>query len=117
MAHWPDWRGRHVEEVVAYPVQQLHTISDLPVVLYEEAVEGGIVGHREVAEVLAERRVAERIRSAARRQVAVDRRECVFEPFAAHAVVGDELRIDAGLEAVRPANERHVVDDLPDSLI
>ena len=57
-------RRRHVEQVVAQAVEQLHPRRHLPVVLHEEPVERRVVAGRQVAEVLLQRGVAERRRAA-----------------------------------------------------
>src|SRR6185503_9354383 len=109
-------RRRNIEEVVAHAVEQLEVRRELPVVLDEKAVEGRRVAGGEVAEVLTEGGVAEGRGAALRGQVGVDGWKHVLEALATHAVVADELRIDAGLEAVAAANPADVVDRLPDAL-
>jgi hypothetical protein len=110
-------RRRHVEQIVTDAVKQLHPRVQLPVVLNEEPVEGRVVRRRQVAKVLLQRRVAERRQAVARTQIGGIGRECIGEALAADAIVGDELRIDAGLEPVFPADPGQVLDDLPDTLV
>ena len=66
----------------------------MPVVLHEEPVERRVVADRQVAEVLFERLVRERVRTAARRVVGRGVGKRVEEPLATNAVVGDELGVN-----------------------
>src|SRR5262249_35243940 len=102
-----------VEEIVPQPEQQLHVGVELPVVLNEHAVEVRVVADVQIAEVLLQGKVAERIGAALRREVSGRRREGVEETLASYTLIGDELRVDAGLEAVAPPDPGQVVDYLP----
>ncbi len=93
-------RVRDVEEVVAQPEQELEARADAEVVLDEDAVEARVVADARIAEVLLEGRVGARVRSRSRRQVRIDAREGVDLPQRVDAVVGHELQVEAGLEAV-----------------
>jgi hypothetical protein len=110
-------RRRHVEHVVADPVQHLQPGGHLPVVLDEQPVEGRLVIRVPVAEQLLQAGIAERVLPAPGRQVARGIRKRVMELLAAHAAIANPLQVEPGLEAVRAAQPADVVDHLSDPLV
>jgi hypothetical protein len=109
-------RVRDAEELVADPEQHLEAVAHAQIVLDEEGQESRVVGDLGVADELGERRVAARSHAAPGRQVRVHGGECVEleQVFAAEVV--HVLDVEAGLEAVTAAQDREVVEHLPDLL-
>src|SRR6266850_6642569 len=102
--------------VVTQTVEDLQRRGETPVVLYETPVHPRVVLVRGIADELLERRVAERIRSAARRQKRVDVRERVELDQRLRARVVYRLRVEAELVGVIAPDVGHVVEDLKNPL-